>query len=347
MRRAPQRETPAALRAKVAFLRRVDAYPEGTRRVELRETHFSWVFLTDRHAYKLKKPVRFAALDYRSPQARRLNCRREVRLNRRLAPDVYLGVVALTRDARGDLRLGGRGRRMDWLVKMRRLPASRTLEHAIAAGRVRDADLRRIAARLAEFYRTARPVAIGADAYRRRFVLGVHAHRRYLARPAFGLPSDAVEAPAEMLLRFLRDRGELLAQRVRARRIVEGHGDLRPEHIYLGTPPLIVDCLEFDRALRTLDPVEELAFLALECERLGAPPVGARMLRAWRHAVADRPPPALFEFHMAWRAYRRAVAAASHLDGPDAAHVAKWRRRARQYLRLAALHARRLAPLDA
>lgn len=346
MRRAPQRETPAALRAKVAFLRRADAYPERPWRVQAVETHFSWVFLAGRHAYKLKKPLRFGALDYRSPQARRLNCRREVRLNRRLAPDVYLGVVALARDARGGLHLGGRGRRVDWLVKMRRLPASRTLEHAIAARRVRDADLRRIAARLAGFYRAARPLAIGVDAYRRHFVQGVRAHRRYLARPAFALAREPVEAPAKALLRFLRDRGELLARRARERRIVEGHGDLRPEHVYLGAPPLIVDCLEFDRALRALDPVEELAYLALECERLGAPALGARLLRAWQRTVADRPPPALFEFHMAWRAYRRAVAAASHLEDPRAAHVAKWRRRARQYLRLAALHARRLAPRE-
>lgn len=346
MRRAAERQPQATLEAKVAFLRRGDAYPGRPARVEAIETHFSWVFLTARHAYKLKKPVRFAALDYRSLRMRRLNCMREVRLNRRLAPGVYLGVVALTRDARGTLRLGGRGRRVDWLVKMRRLPASHTLEHAIAAGRVRDADLRRIAAHLGDFFRAAPAVAVAAGTYRRRFAHGVRAHRRYLLRPAFRLPRATVEAPAAALLDFLARHGDLLEARARARRIVEGHGDLRPEHIYFGTPPVIVDCLEFERALRTLDPIEELAFLAMECERLGAPAVGARLLAAWRDAAAERVPQALFEFHMAWRAYRRAVAAASHLDAPAPADPAKWRRRTRQYLRLARDHARRLESRD-
>ena len=107
--------------AKVAFLMQPSAYPEPTPHVERVETHMSWVFLTDRHAYKLKKPVVYDYLDYGTLAARRRNCREELRLNRRLAPNVYLDILPLAQDEFGRLRLGGPGEVVDWLVVMRRL----------------------------------------------------------------------------------------------------------------------------------------------------------------------------------------------------------------------------------
>ena len=119
------------LGAKVAFLAQAGNYPEGTRRVDSVETHMSWVFLTDRHAWKLKKPVRQSYLDFGAEAARRYYRAEEVRLNRRLTHDVYLGIVPLTAGADGRLRLGASGTAIDWLVKMRRLPADRMLDFAI------------------------------------------------------------------------------------------------------------------------------------------------------------------------------------------------------------------------
>lgn len=157
------------LAAKIAFLQRPDSYPEQPTAVEAKETHMSWLFLTDAHAYKLKKPVRYDFLDFSTIEARRLNCEREVALNRRLAPDVYRGILPLTVDMVGRLHLAGPGRPIDWLVQMRRLPAEQTLEHAIITNQVREADVRRVVDRLAGFYRGAAPVAIGPRQYRRRF----------------------------------------------------------------------------------------------------------------------------------------------------------------------------------
>ena len=120
-----------SIEEKVAFLRRPASYPQGARQVETIQTHMSWVFLTDKHAWKLKKPVRNEYLDFSTPEARRLDCSREVRFSRRLARDVYLGIVPLTFNKNGNLQLGGRGRRVDSLVLMRRLPANRMLDHLI------------------------------------------------------------------------------------------------------------------------------------------------------------------------------------------------------------------------
>ncbi|MBI3915832.1 MAG: hypothetical protein HY322_02345 [Betaproteobacteria bacterium] len=127
---------------KVAFLRRPEAYAPAPHRVDVVETHMSWVFLADALVYKLKKPVRYEFLDFSTLEARRLNCQREVELNRRLAPDVYRGTVPLTLRSDGSLRLGGPGTTIEWLVEMRRLPADRMLDAAIRSHSVEPADVR-------------------------------------------------------------------------------------------------------------------------------------------------------------------------------------------------------------
>jgi aminoglycoside phosphotransferase family enzyme len=118
----------------VAALRDPACYPEATQGVQAIETHMSWVFLTDAHAYKLKKPVHFADRDFRSADARRHSCEEEVRLNRRLAAPVYLGVVPLAVAGDGGLRVGGQGPAVDWLVRMHRLPAGLMLDSLLAGG---------------------------------------------------------------------------------------------------------------------------------------------------------------------------------------------------------------------
>ena len=131
------------LSEKVAFLRRPEAYASRPPSVELKETHMSWLFLTDRYVWKLKKPVRYDYLDFSTVEARKADCELEVKLNRRLAPDVYLGVVSLVSDPHGRMQLGGEGQVVDWLVMMRRLPVDRMLDAAIYAHTVSREDVRR------------------------------------------------------------------------------------------------------------------------------------------------------------------------------------------------------------
>jgi aminoglycoside phosphotransferase family enzyme len=319
---------------KIDFLLRPASYPEPTRQVEAKETHMSWVFLTDAHAYKLKKPVRYPFLDFSSVELRRRNCEEEVRLNRRLAPDVYLDVVPLGLVGVGELAIGG-GRPVDWLVKMRRLSAERTLEHAIHTNTVLEEEIVRLARRLAAFYRDAPKVEIGAADYRDRLAADIAANENALKSPAYQLPAPAIEGVATALRRYVAVHSDRLDRRVREGRIVEGHGDLRPEHIYLGPEPLVTDCLEFNRAFRILDPIDELAYLAMECEREGAPQVGAWLLKGYSEASGDMAPTDLVAFYEGYRAFLRAKIAIWHLDEPVPRDGAKWRSRALAYLRLA------------
>lgn len=323
------------LAEKVAALSRADSYPGQVGRVETLETHMSWVFLTDRHAYKLKKPVRLAFLDFSTLRARERDCREEIRLNRRLAPDTYLGVVPLTMDEGGNPRLGGKGRVIDWLVKMRRLPSDLMLDEVVAAGKADAAVVGKVADLLSRFYTEASPVAMSPSDYIERFEREIDEHRRELTLPDYEMPAETVSAVVLAQDAFLRTSASLLGQRVRDKRIVEGHGDLRPEHVFVGDPPEVIDCLEFSMAFRTVDPADELAFLWMECALLGAPDVGEGIWRAYVDRTGDTAPEALPYFYQSQRACLRAKLSLWHLRDHDIREPAKWRSKAKSYLALA------------
>ena len=328
--------TDIGLDATLSFLRRPDAYGEAPREVTAIETHMSWVFLTGTYAYKLKKPVRLDGVDLGRVDLRRRNCEEEVRLNRRLAADVYLGVVALTLTPDRALHLGGTGEPVDWLVQMRQLPADGMLDAVVLGGRVstEEPTIRAAASHLAAFYRDSRPEPVTWPAQREFLERGVSHDLRELCRESYGLPRYTVEALARAQMAFLDRCGGVFEARIRSGHIVEGHGDLRPEHICLQPVPAIIDCLEFDRQLRVLDPADELAFLALECERLGDGRVGQWFLDTYRRVTGDHLPRPLLRFYRVYRALRRARIAIAHLDDPSVRDPARFAARARRYLEM-------------
>lgn len=330
--------------AKIAFLSRPDSYPEAPARVETIETHMSWVFLTETRVYKMKKPVRLDFLDFSTVAHRRANCLEELRLNRRLAADVYLDVVPLTLSAAGNLALGGAGEPVDWLVRMRRLPGECMLDSAIASGEVDAKRIRGIARLLAGFYRRAEPVELTTAQYRDRFEQDIRANSDALSAAAYGLPRRRIARLGDALLGHLTRSADVFDARVAARRIVEAHGDLRPEHVCLADPPVIIDCLEFNRRFRELDPADELAFLDMECEHAGAPFIGPLLFETYREVSGDDPPLPLVRFYKGFRAQMRAKLAIQHLDDCAGRDRPEWVRRSKAYLRRAARYAEELAP---
>jgi len=321
---------------KVAFLSKPGAYPDRVQRVETKQTHMSWVFLTDKHAWKLKKPVRTEYLDFSTPDARRRNCANEVRLNRRLAKDVYQGVVPLTVDTHGNLQLRGQGDAIDWLVCMRRLPSARMLDDLIARHAVTETDISKLASVLTAFYKKAPPIPITGSQYRKRLAAHVETARSELARTDHGLLTDLVEPIIRSQLESLQRNSKLFDARVRAGKIIEAHGDLRPEHVCLEPQPVIIDCLEFNRTLRILDVASELTFLALECERLGAPGIGEFIFRKYSEETGDWPPSVLLAFYRTYHACIRAKIAILHLKDDGIRDRANWIAKANRYLSIVA-----------
>lgn len=284
------------------------AYPEPPGGVEICETHISWVFLSDRYALKLKKAVKFDFLDFTTLERRRAACEEELRLNRRLAPDVYLKIVPVVRRTDGRLGWEGEGEAVDWVVWMRRLRAEIAMDRVIRDGRLSAAQEESVAHYLAAFYRDLPAAPVDAATYRR----GIEHHvRDNFAALAEGMPehSPLVSKLHTLQLRTLALDSAEFDRRVAQGRVVEGHGDLRPEHIYLEDPPAIIDCIEFSREFRTIDGADELAFLDMESQRLGNTTAGPRLLEAWRAESSDEIPPRLYAFYGTYRACVRAKVA--------------------------------------
>ncbi|MBI4446770.1 MAG: hypothetical protein HY645_12785 [Acidobacteria bacterium] len=327
---------------KLEFLRSWEAYGEGRGRVETKETHMSWLFFTTRHVYKLKKPISYRGfLDFTTLEARGYYCREEVRLNQRLASSVYLGVVGLVKDDRGRLQLAGKGEVVDWLVKMRRLPSDRMLDQKILARKLLSGDLERLGHLLVTFYKQASLALNSPAEYRERLERAILENRSALFDPGYGLARTLVEKPFLFQLSFVRKEAALLGSRAETGKVIEGHGDLRAEHICLESQPVIFDCLEFNRDFRFLDVVDELCFLSLDCERLGSTQVGEALLELYLERTRDSVPPALLDFYRAYRACLRAKLAIWHIHDLEPSDWTPWKDRAEEYLRLACKYAAR------
>jgi aminoglycoside phosphotransferase family enzyme len=312
--------------------------------VQTLETHMSWVFLAGPHVLKLKKPVRFPFLDFSTLAAREAACREEVRLNARLAPDVYRGVVALQwHEGQFTLvpqaaALTGR-RTLDWLVWMRRLPQGRMLDQAIADGSVGPAEIDALIDVLVGFYRRATPIPVQPEEYLSRFQREQAVSREVLLRPQFDL-QGAAAALDRLDLALARHR-DLMQRRAAQARIVDGHGDLRPVHVCLLQPPVVIDCVEFNATLRQVDPFDELAFLALDCDMAGAGWIGPRLVQGGVSALGDAPPAPLLQLYTAYRALLRARLAMAHLLDVQPRTPLRWTPLAQRYV------IRALSALDA
>ena len=280
----------------------------------VRETHIGVVFLVGDRAYKCKKAVDLGFLDFRSRERRLACCQREVELNRRLAPDVYLGVA--------ELRDPG-STESEPLVLMRRMPDQRRLSTLIRNGARLDDTVVRLARIMATFHAAAdRSPQIAAegsrDAIQQRWTASLD--------QVSAIALDIIGEPRTMEIRdrvntFLAGRSELFAERIAAGRIVDGHGDLICDDIFcLDDGPRILDCLDFDDRLRRIDGLDDIAFLAMDLEKLGAPHLASTLLDRYADFAGDPAPASLRHHYIAYRAFVRVkVSCLRHTQGDEGA----------------------------
>lgn len=291
----------------------------------------SWLFLTEERVYKLKKPMRRAFLDFSSVAKRRFFCEEELRLNRRLAPETYLRVVPLCRLATGTFSLAGGGRIVDWLVEMKRLPQADMLDERIAGSSVLPRQIDPIAARLAQFYVGSSCRGPQATVYLVHLAEEQGINRSILLRPRFAL-KELATGPLERVSALLEEVTPELETRIATGALVEGHGDLRPEHVCLTDPPQIIDCLEFNRAMRIIDPYDEINYLGMECEMLGAPWIRRALNVTLEERFDQRPSDRLLALYGAFRALLRARLCVVHLLETPLRHPGRWRPLAIRYI---------------
>ncbi len=327
--------------------------------IELIETHISWVFLAEREVWKVKKPVSLGFLDFSEPPQRRAACEAEVRLNRRLAAEVYRGVVPITRGRSGRHRFGGDGEPVDWAVHMHRLDETARADRRLADGRLGALEVERIAARLARFHAAARADAETAGYGSVEAIAGNVRENFAQTRDsaaAFLTPAQAAETEAWQL-RFLEHNQHLFAERAAAGRVRDGHGDLRLEHVYMSAGGgsggdgdgeddggvVIVDCIEFNRRFRFADVAADVAFLAMDLSWQGRADLAERFLAAYAHRSGDYGLYPLIDFYESYRAWVRGKVAVLLAADPHAAAAVRDRAaaQARRYFLLALASERR------
>ncbi|MDP6606490.1 MAG: AAA family ATPase, partial [Dehalococcoidia bacterium] len=337
------------------------AYPQPTDTVELVQTHISYVFLAGDAVYKTKKPVDFGFIQQLDAETRERFCHAEVRLNRRLAPDVYLDVVRIVRrdgsftvEAEGDSDAAA-DEVVEHAVKMRRLPDDRTLDRLLSADDVPESLLNRIVERLVEFHDSAEVVANDRD------FAGAVAERAWWERE-YGEAEGFIggtwrEQDAATMRTFadetIEQEAVLFDQRLAAGRVVEGHGDLQAKHVYVldrhGDELAIVDCVEFNDwfHFRYLDAGYDVAFLAMDLEALGRPDLGDEFAGRYIAAAADETMGVLQPLHRALRAFVRGKVESIGAGAPEVPKEQRdeLARSAARYFRLAAEYGeRRAAP---
>lgn len=294
-------------------LSRPEAYPHPVGTIQVVQTHISVVFLTGSSVYKIKKPVRMGFLDFGTLERRHHFCQRELILNRRLAPSVYLDVVPITQQ-NDTLRIGGDGPAVEWAVHMRQLPESATLLAHLENGTLHPTMLEALGRRVANFHAQAHGDPKLAELARAETVLNNALENFSQSHAAIGVTIHP--QVLQRLEQWTRQLGEslspLMDRRVAEGRIRDTHGDLRLDHVYLfpdATPPddiTIIDCIEFNDGFRYTDPVADIAFLAMDLGYRGRQDLADLLTRAYFHHTDDPEGNKLLTFYVAYRSAVRA-----------------------------------------
>lgn len=352
----------------LAALTRPEAFPCALSAddISLRQTHASAVVLTPVRAYKLKKPKNFGFFDYSTPALRRHFCAEEVRLNARLAPDVYLGVAPVLQSPTGQVRFGPTlprentaepgdmlddGKVIDYAVVMLRLPDEATLEARIRAGTATPALLAQVAQYIAAFHRSARADVQIARFGERQVIERNWEENFAQTQPFIGRTLDdaTYEHISTAVRHFLDKRAPLFASRMREKHIRDCHGDLRLQHVYqLNTVHnhlAVIDCIEFNERFRYSDVAAEVAFLSMELEAAGRPDLSRAFLDAYLQETDDEVLCEVLPFYTCYRAYVRGKVESFQVDEPEvsAAQRETALERARMLFALAAQYAERLS----
>lgn len=317
-----------------------ETYPEKTGPIEFRETHVSRLYFTDRHVYKVKKPVDFGFLNFMTLDRRRFYCHEEVRLNRRFCPGTYLGVVDIRRSGQ-KIRVAGEGSVLDYAVFMERLPEDRMLNRLLEHDQADlPEEMERLARRLAQLHGES-PICrrnggtsnleVVRLNWRENFDQTAEAVGETLAVEAYDLCKAYVE-------QFLDTHSDLFLEREEKGFVREGHGDLHADHICLTEPIRIYDCIEFNRRFRVADIASDLAFLLMDLELRGRHDLSTALLSTYLSHLEDRQDfRRLLPFYKLYRAYIRGKVE-SFLGSDRSAeeeHRRQGRQRARRFFNLA------------
>ncbi|MFC2026734.1 phosphotransferase [Chloroflexota bacterium] len=328
----------AELPAMIQALLEPRAYPEPTDTVELTQTQMSFVFLADDYVYKIKKPINLGYLDYTTLDKRHFYCQKEVELNRRLCPDVYLGVVTVNRH-QGCYAINGKGEAIEYTVKMSRLPQELMMDVLLAENRVSPEMIARLAEKLAAFHGQAETGEDinkfgGLETIVHNTEENFSQTEKYFGR---AISRRQYQQIRDYTRSFIRDNTALFQKRVEEGYIRDCHGDLHTAHICFNNGICIYDCIEFNDRFRYGDVASEAAFLAMDLDHHGRADLSRSFVDSYTAFSRDRGLKELLNFYKCYRAYVRGKVACFKLDDPYISDEEKERTLAiaRKYFELA------------
>jgi hypothetical protein len=293
------------------------AYPDSTQKVELVQTQMSFVFLTDDYVYKVKKPVNLGYLDYTTLDKRQFYCQREVELNQRLCPDVYLGVVPITRH-KGHISIEGQGKVIEYAVKMRRLPQEAMMDALLAKDKVSPQMIIKVAEKVAEFHQKAETnanITFFGDlpTITENTEENFTQTEKYISRTISRKKYEHIQTYTR---HFIRENASLFQKRMAEGRIRDCHGDLHAAHICFANGICIYDCIEFNERFRYCDVAAEVAFLAMDLDHYGRADLSRHFVNTYVARSQDKELMVLLNFYKCYRAYVRGKVESFKLDDP-------------------------------
>ncbi len=330
----------------ITALQNPQIYPHSPRKIEFVQTHISAIFMTGEHVYKIKKPVNFGFLDFTTLEKRNFYCHQEVVLNRRLCPEIYLGVVEI-RWHEGRIHIGsGPGEIVDYAVLMKQLPADCLMDQRLARKMVTQDDLQKIASKINHFHLHAatdpKIRSFGSiETIRGNLEENFKQTEPYVSR---ALSAEIHEKIREDSDRFMERRSALFQQRITGGKIRDCHGDLHLQHICLADEILIFDCIEFNERFRYSDVAADIAFLLMDLDFHGYPREEVQLASFYLSFSRDWGLFLLLDFYKCYRAYVRGKVTCFCLDDPNISSEKKRLalEEAKRYFHFASFYARRM-----
>ncbi len=330
------------LPALVRALLNPSTYPHSPQAVQLVQTQMSLVFLTGEYVYKVKKPVDLGYLDYTTLEKRRFFCHQELRLNRRLAPDVYLGVVPIAQQ-NGRIILEASGDVVEYAVKMRQLPAERMMNVLLARDQVSEAMVRQVADKLAAFHQLAETNEdIGIFGSLNIVLTNAEENFFQIERQiGISISEEQYRSIRAYAAAFVERNADMFNSRVEQGRIRDCHGDLHSAHVCFANGISIYDCIEFNDRFRYCDVASEIAFLAMDLDYYGHGDLSDYFADAYSEAADDRDLLKLLNYYKCYRACVRGKVESFKLQDPLVPEEAKKEAlaAARRYFSLAEAYA--------
>ncbi len=319
-------------------------YPESTAKIDLIQTHISFVFLTDNYVYKIKKPVNFGFLDFSTLEKRHLYCEKELELNRRLCPEIYLEVVPIAKS--DTLKIGGRGEVVEYALKMKRLPQDSIMTQLLQEGKIDRKIIDDIAKKVAKFHFEAQTNAEisefgGLGTVKTNWDENFAQTQKYIGQTVSKADFEFMQTKIN---EFMTNSTLLFQSRIDGKRVRDCHGDLHSGNIFVTDKICIFDAIEFNDRFRYSDVAADVAFLAMDLDYQGRVDLADYFIAQYINYSKDSELTQLLPFYKCYRAYVRGKVVSFRLDDPNIKpeEKAAATKEAQAYLRLAVTYAKNL-----